>query len=181
MPALSEERLAKLAEARKKALEKRRILGDLSRKEKAVREKMLQDRITAADAALSTDTKMVDAVSAPTSKSAKKKVMNNKKMKNTVVLPASSSDEDTSDEGSSDDESEEEGEEEEEAEAKGSSHKRKKPPAVQKKKYRPSDSNRGKTNNELTAAIAREELQRRVQQENYDLAFRSVFPCHRLY
>lgn len=182
MPALSEERLAKLAEARKKALDKRRMLGDLARKEKAVREKMLQDRLAAADAALkgNDDTKMSEAA-APSMKEKKEKKektkTRTKKTKKIVVPQLLPSSEEDDDEGSSsDDEASSEDDEEQK-----STVKRKKTMTV---KYRPSDNNtnfkRSRTNNELSAVIAREELQRRVQQENYELAFQSVFPGYRL-
>jgi hypothetical protein len=35
-----------------------------------------------------------------------------------------------------------------------------------------------KSNHALTAEIAKEKLKRRIQNENFNIAFHSLFPCH---
>ena len=130
---MSEERLAQLAEARKKAVEKRRVLGDITRREKELKERELVERLEKVKAA-------EEQARAPVKKKSKK-----------VLRPVVESDD------------EEEEEEEEEVKPQRSTRKA-----------------RVHTNEELTAEVARAELQRRLDEQTYKLAYASIFPGHRL-
>ena len=166
---MNPERLAKLAEAREKAVAKRRLLGELARKEKAARDKQLQDRLAAADAVLAGDATKAPSP-APAQTPAAPAAAKAKRAKKPPQPSSSSS---STSEASSSDEDE--------------APRSRRAPAP---KYRPSKGaaavaptpravNRALTE-DLTAAIAREELEKRIARQNYEDAFRSIFPGYRL-
>jgi hypothetical protein len=172
MAPMTPERLAVLAAARQKALEKKRLLGELARKEREVRDKSLRDRLDAANKALAGDAAPEDA------KQEKKTPKETKKPSSRKKPPPSCSESDASSDSAASSESDAE---EEAAPSR---------PAEKQRKYRPSSAAAKATSGarlssrpqaELTAAIAREELQRRIERENYDMAFQSILPGYRLY
>jgi hypothetical protein len=128
---LSPERLEKLKLAREKALEKKRLLKELTDKEKQIRHNKLQERINTVNDELTRSTEVIDNHK-PKPKKPKPKVLESS--------------------------SEEESEEEQEMRA----------PTRKAKSKLPTS--------QLTAMIARDELQRRIMQDNFKQAYNSIFP-----
>jgi hypothetical protein len=134
---LSPERLEKLAAARAKAMEKKKLLKDLRENEKKQKQDELNMRI-----------KKVEEFE----KKQKQELIKKPKKKLPQLL---------------DDPSDESSEEEEEEEV-----------VIKPKSSKP--RNITQSTHELTGAIAREELLRRVREENYKSAFQSLFPMHNM-
>jgi hypothetical protein len=146
---ISDSKLAQLASARAKALEKKKILKDIADKEKQMKNDILNDRINKVKAYDELKNKVV---------SKNKKESKNKKV--VEVESDSSYDSYTESESSSEDE---------------------KPPPKNKKQKQVTyfGTKNPKSNHALTAEIAKDELKRRIQNENFNIAFQSLFPCHR--
>jgi hypothetical protein len=132
---MSDERLAQLSAARAKAVEKRKMLGDLTRAEKAARDDVITKRIAKLNV---------------------KEEVEKKKKKKIVTVSSSES------------ESESESEEPEEVKLKPKS----------KSKSRPKQD--PFTQTELSASIARRQLQEKIHRDTYQSAFQSLFPGHTL-
>jgi nucleolin len=144
---ISDSKLAQLASARAKALEKKKILKDIADEEKQMKNDILNDRIN--------EVKAYDEF--------KNKVVSKKESKNKKVVEVesdSSYDSYTESESSSEDE---------------------KPPPKNKKQKQVTyfGTKNPKSNHALTAEIAKDELKRRIQNKNFNIAFQSLFPCHR--
>lgn len=143
---MSEERLAQLAAARKKALEKRRQLAELTKKEKEIKERELQERVQRVQ-------DFEKKVSAPKAKKAP------------PPPPV---------ESESDEDSESESEEHTVAKNEWTDYEPPKP-----KKHappKPMAQPKAKPDHALAADIARQELKKRIQEENMRIAYRSLFP-----
>ena len=160
MAPMTEERRKQLEQARQKAVEKRRQLGELARKEKAMRQKEIDDRLAKVEeferSRQQVPSKPVD-VPAPSPATAQEPRRRRKKPPPSPPTSSSSSEEE--EESMSDDDIVED-----------------LPPAPQAPKHK-----RPRTMPRLAADVAREELQRRIDQENYQQAFSSIFPGHRWY
>ena len=161
MAPLTEERRQQLELARAKAVEKRKQLGELARKEKSMKEKELQDRLARVEEfersrqEAPKKTPPIDVPSAPATAS----TPHRRRRKPAPPPPSSSS---SSEETLTTDD---EDDDEEEVRPLPPPP----PPRPIHKKAR------------LAADVAREELQRRIQQENLREAYASIFPGHRWY
>lgn len=134
---MSQERLDQLAIAREKAVAKRRELGELTRREKAVKEEVLNQRIAS----------LASLEKKPITKKAPKKV-----------------------ESETDESSESECEPEPKLKLK----------SKQPLQSRTRPQTQSLSTPQLTAEMARRELQLRVQRETYQSAFQSLFPGNTL-
>lgn len=132
---MSETQLAQLALAREKAVMKRRELGDLKRREKAVKDDLLSKRI----AKLKLVEKSESSESYESSEEPEPEPKPRAVRKKHTVIPLSP------------------------------------PPS---KPRRPRADPQDYTTQQLTAEMARHELQQRVQRETYSAAFASMFPGH---
>lgn len=145
---VSEEKLKQLQVAREKALEKRRMLGELARKERQMKEDQLHQRIS----------RVKEYEAAHQSLSAHQPVAKRRKPKTDEL-------------------------EEEEAESGSEAEIEEPKPKVRveqkpKRSVRTNNELISASNRELTAQIAKEELQRRIARENMEVAFKSLFPQH---
>jgi hypothetical protein len=141
---LSDSKLAQLASARAKALEKAKLLKDIADKEKQMKNDVLNDRI-----------KKVKAYD-----DLKNKVISKKELKNKKVVESDSSYTESESDTSSESEDE-------------------RPSTRSKKQVSYFGTKNPKSNHALTAEIAKEELKKRIQNENFNIAFQSLFSCHR--
>ena len=154
MAPMTEERRLQLEQARQKAVEKRRQLGELARKEKAMRQKEIDDRLAKVEeferSRQQVPSKPVDVPPATAPSQAQEPRRRRKKPPPSPPTSSSSSEEE---ESMSDDDVVEE------------------LPKPKHPRLAPTPR--------LAADVAREELQRRIDQENYAQAFSSIFPGHR--
>lgn len=164
---LSPEQLERLGAARAKALEKRKLLGEISRREKAQREEAVKAR------AAKVGIGAVGAVGephappiAPNQDARDTAPPGKKKKKKAPPPPETSSSEEESEDSEESEESESSSEEE--APVKKKKSKSKKKPA------KPTATKAPKAT--LTAEIARDELARRIERDNYAAAYSSLFP-----
>lgn len=146
---LSPEKLAQLQAARQKALEKRKMLAELARKEKQIKEDAINQRMARIK-------EYEEAKQAPKPKSKPVPLARKPKKPPTPV----ESDLSSTDESSSDESVEY--------------------IPVRKSKMVKAKVPKHHTTSELTAQIAREELQKRIARENMEVAWNSLFPGYRL-
>ena len=148
---LTEAQLQVLKLAREKAMEKRKQLGDVKRKEKQIKEDKLSERLE----------KIAQIESAKSAKLSKKK-------KKKVESSSSSSSYSSSSESDSS-----------EAESEEAKPRRSKPIPIAKNKARVARAivNTQKASHEaLTNEMVRQELKERIMRQNYANAFASIFP-----
>jgi hypothetical protein len=162
-------RLEQLAKAREKAIEKRKMLGELRRQEKQVKEEVVLDRIKKLQMLKSTTQPNEDSEEEdepkPTKKSAPK-VAKKKVVKKVIEVSDSSSDD-----GSS---SESDGEPQVEYIVRRTKKtvKEAKPTKSKKDDYEDYETPR------LSAEVAKSVLKKRVMDDAKSMAFKSLFPYH---
>jgi hypothetical protein len=158
---MSEEKAKQLQAAREKALEKRRMLAELTKKEKQMKQDALNERIAKVK---QYEEKKVAPEEAPPPPRKKEKAAKPPPKKPPTPVESSESEESEAYESESSDESVEY------IPVRKSS----------KVKTKYAKPKRERATSELTAQIAKEELQRRIARENMEIAFKSLFPNHSL-
>jgi hypothetical protein len=172
-------RLEQLAQARQKALEKRRLIGEVSRLEKAAKEEAFQDKLKTLKMLKGPTPKedvLVDVVKEePPMKPVKKKAVKKKVTKKVIEISDSSSS--SSDDSSS---SEEECSSEDEPKVQYIV-KRKKKASKSKATHKKVDKVADVETSRLTAEVAKDLLKKRVMDDAHKAAFASLFPLHQFH
>lgn len=168
---LSEDKLKQLQAAREKALEKRRMLAELSRKERQMKEEAIQQRM--AKVQQYEKAKLVPSEPVVRTNSKPKLKTHPKKSQPPPPSP------ETSEEDSTCDATESDSDESVEC-VPATKPSKKKSTMPMHSHYIAAKGHSQRKTSELTAQIAKEELQRRIARENMEVAFRSLFPNHSL-
>lgn len=171
-PEMDEKRakmLEHLAKAREKAAEKRRLIGNITKKEKEAKEKAFQERIKKIEMLEKADRE--DNIEDEEPKKTKHKKINKPvkdvqrtKLRKVIEISESSSDDETSEDSESEDDP---------VEYVVKRKPRSKPKATKTRQPKEYDTPR------LTAEIAKDLLKQRVMSDAQKAAFESLFPMHR--